>query len=202
MLPKLRLQPHLTSNVPLAPLTTVSYSPIGNVVPKTALTPPGKYLCRRDTGNTSPYPRSWSRQGRNCGFSRQHQPSTGDTSIDSLQRRSRSISNTLRRYQERRKESEDANRSRDRKKGLALILKRRYGIKFSLLDLTTMSEDAMTRRAVEKRGWKLAQTAAKEMLSWLTHTKISRKLVQAEAREHMAAFVIQMHWRKYKVRST
>lgn len=91
---------------------------------------------------------------------------------------------------------------RDRKKKLARMLRSRYGVKFSLWDINRLTEEQMTRRAVEKRGWSLAKKAAHHMVRWCRRQRLSKGIHEVAAREHMSAYLIQKYWHRYQVPPT
>lgn len=179
MLPKLRVRPHLESNVPLPPLSPFTPSPV--------TVKSGTREC------TSP----WTLRGRNSRFSR-HNPSFPDTSFSSLRRRTSSLSAQLHRFHTLRSEALQVLLSRNHKKLLASLLKRHYGVKFTLCELSSLTCDEMTLKAVHHRAFKYAQKAAVKLLNWFRVMKFRKGLMTQEARSHMAAVCIQIHWRKYR----
>ena len=165
------------------------------------MTPPASYSSRvrREVGCT--YTRVWSRP-RHCSISRHQQSPLDDTSLSSLKRRSQSISTCLQRFRTQRLETVRVVRGRERKKTLAKMLRNRYGVKFSVWEINRLSEEQMTRRAVEKHGWKLAQAAGRQMVRWFYRQRLCHGIHEVAVREHMAAFLIQLYWRRYQVPST
>ena len=181
MLPRLRARQQLLSNVPLPP------GLLGPLTPTLVAAP----------GHASESNSPWSQRGRNSSFSRRNPPHP-DTSFDSLRRRSASISAQLRRYHTMRQEALQTLLSRQHKKALALLLRRRFGVKYSMMEVASMTADEMTRRAVKQRAWKWAQKAARKMVNWLANVKFRRGVLLQEARSQHAARRIQTCWRHYR----
>ena len=86
---------------------------------------------------------------------------------------------------------------RKSKLALSLLLKRHYGIVFSRARLETSSKATMVQAAVQQRSRKAALKAAKRMKVWVEEQKVEKIRKELHAKEHLSAFRIQIHWRKY-----
>lgn len=179
MLPRLRARQQLESSVPLPPVLLAPLTP-------------------SPLGYSREYTSPWGqRRGRNSSFSR-HNPPHPDTSFDSLRRRSASISAQLQRFHALRQEAQHVLLSRQQKKALARLLRRRFGVKYSLKDIASLTADEMTRKAVLQRAWKWAQKAARKMVNWLANVKFRRGAQLQESKYQRAARQIQACWRHYR----
>jgi len=181
MLPRLRARQQLESSVPLPPVLLAPLTP-------SPVAAPGHW---REL--TSP----WGHRGRNSSFSRRNPPHP-DTSFDSLRRRTASISAKLQHFHTLRREAQHVLLSRHQKKALARLLRRRFRVKYSFLEVASLTAEEMTRKAVQQRAWKWAQKAARKMVNWLANVKFRRCVQLQESKYQHAARHIQACWRLYR----
>lgn len=87
---------------------------------------------------------------------------------------------------------------RNRKQRLAVLLKKRYGATFSRAKIETSSKECLVNEAVLKWQRTIALKAARQLQLWLSQVRIDRIHREIKAKEHLAAYRIQIYWKKYR----
>jgi len=80
---------------------------------------------------------------------------------------------------------------------LADFLCKRYKVDMGGLDFSSKSELNIIEAVRHKWRVTLASKAAKVMIEWAKKQKLKRLKEETEAKHHIAAFRIQLHWRKF-----
>jgi hypothetical protein len=96
----------------------------------------------------------------------------------------------------------EMNQSRKRKRKLAELLMRIYGIRLTKAEIRRLSMEEMTQKAVQCRTWQAAARAARKMVKWYQRQVLTRKIEAVRVRNHLAALRIQLEWRRYYVSNT
>jgi hypothetical protein len=96
----------------------------------------------------------------------------------------------------------EARRQRALKRTLCEALQMRYKVPVVYIELFCLTEHQIVECVREKWRMRLAQAALKQMILRWKQSQVRRSLEAEAARVHMAAFVIQLYWAKFKVRPT
>ena len=120
-------------------------------------------------------------------------------SLKSFHRRPSSIEDSLRVFRQQKEAAVEVNQSRVRKRKLARILTRTYGIRFTRADIGRLSEEELTTKAVKGRSLLAATNAARQMVQWYRRQVLGRRVEAVRVRNHLAAYRIQLEWKRYYV---
>lgn len=93
-------------------------------------------------------------------------------------------------------------RMQEAKRTLCKALEKRYGVNLPFSEVSDLTESELLEHA--KSLWRidLARRACYQMKQWLTHTSAMRLIKGELARVYIAAFTIQLYWRKFMVSPT
>lgn len=92
---------------------------------------------------------------------------------------------------------QEQSQLRRRKRLLAQALSRRYHCVFAPNALEHLSESELLMKARTCWARRVAKKCAVHMRKWLTQRQLERETREMRSRRHMAAYVIQRHWKRY-----
>lgn len=95
----------------------------------------------------------------------------------------------------------EARLRRQLKQTLCIALEKRYKVSLPFLEMCSLTEREILANAKEIWRTQLARKALAQMKHWLHQTIAIRSIEVEFARVHIAAYTIQLYWRKYKVRN-